>query len=113
MIGQAIEWAPFKLREDVPEVTLIEASLRMQVEFLNQQPGFQRRELLKLAPGNFVDLVWWETRAAAEAMMRIAGEHQVCVDYFGLMQFDAPPPGAGAGEGGVTHLIQLATYPGR
>ncbi|WP_374310436.1 antibiotic biosynthesis monooxygenase [Dongia sp.] len=109
MAQQAIEWAPFKLKPGVAEGSVMQASAEMQKHFLDRQPGFMRRELLKRGPGEFVDLVWWESREAAEAAMQVAGTSQACAGYFALMQFDTPPEGA-VSDSGILHLAQLATY---
>lgn len=111
MTQQSIEWAPFKSRPDVTESAIVAASNKMQAGFLNEQPGFLRRELLKLGAGDFVDLVWWESRAAAETAMQAAGSSAACADYFSLMQFDTPPAGSVSGTG-ILHFAQLATYGG-
>lgn len=110
MSMQSIEWAPFKLRPGVAEMALIEASNRMQAGFLDKQAGFLRRELLKVNAGNFVDLVWWDSRDAADAAIRQAGESQACGQYFALMQFDAQAAGETEACSGVTHLSPVASY---
>lgn len=111
MMQQSIEWAPFKLKPGVAEGSLVEASAEMQKQFLDRQRGFVRRELLKRGAGDFVDLVWWESRAAAEAAMQAVGTSEACAGYFSLMQFDAPPEDA-VSETGILHFAQLAAYQG-
>lgn len=109
MTQQAIEWAPFKLKPGVAEGRMMEASSAMQKHFLDLQPGFMRRELLQRGPSEFVDLVWWESREAAEAAMRVVGTSQACAGYFALMQFDTASEG-GESDSGILHLAQRATY---
>jgi len=42
-----LEWAPFSLKEGVSEAEILKASENLQTEFLCQQKGFIRRELLR------------------------------------------------------------------
>lgn len=103
-----VEWAPFTLKPDVDDATLLRASETLQAEFLGKQPGFLRRELLKGADRQWVDLVYWESRDAAEAAVRRAQESPVCYQYFQLMvDADHADPGAG-----VLHLEQAAVFRG-
>jgi hypothetical protein len=69
-------------------------------------PGFVRRELLRGGNGQWVDLVWWENRAAADAVIGAVGASALCHSYFELMVgADAQDPGAG-----VLHLHRVRVY---
>lgn len=108
MNRQIIEWAPFRLRADATEARVLEASARLQRDFLEAQPGFVRRELLRGGDGQFVDIVWWTSRQAAEAAMAAAASSAACGQYFALMhEADHAEPGAG-----VVHFESLAQYEG-
>jgi hypothetical protein len=61
-----IEWAPFTLVEGIDEAKLLQASQALQADFLSQQKGFLRRELLKGKDNAWVDLIYWESPEAAE-----------------------------------------------
>lgn len=101
-----IEWAPFTLAEGVDEATLLAASEALQREFLSQQRGFVRRELLRGPGSQWVDLVYWASQEAAEAAMQQVADSPVCRRYFALMTgADANEPG-----GGVLHFAQVAQY---
>jgi hypothetical protein len=101
-----IEWAPFSLAEGVDEASLLAASEALQREFLSQQPGFVRRELLRGHGNQWVDLVYWASQEAAETAMQNVAGSPVCHRYFSLMAgADASEPGAG-----VLHLAQVAQY---
>lgn len=101
-----IEWAPFTLADGVDEATLLAASEALQREFLSQQPGFVRRELLRGSGTQWVDLVYWASKEAAEAAMQHVAGSPVCHRYFALMAgADGDEPGAG-----VLHLAQVAQY---
>lgn len=101
-----IEWAPFLVADGVDEATLYAASAALQQEFLSQQPGFIRRELLKGAGNQWCDLVYWASRAAADQAGQNASNSPVCYRYFTLMQgADHTEPGAG-----VLHFQRVKSY---
>jgi hypothetical protein len=101
-----VEWAPFRLREGITEQALLEASELLQRDFLAGQPGFIRRELLRGADGQWVDLVHWADDAAAQAVFATAMESPVCAEYFKLMVM---PEGADLASG-VLHLHCVREY---
>lgn len=104
--GAVIEWAPFRLAEGAREADLLAASDALQREFLVHQPGFVRRELLRGADGQWVDLVIWRDEPAAMAAMTAAGSSAVCHSYFHLM---VGGENMDAGSG-VLHLRRIRTY---
>lgn len=104
--GGVVEWAPFRLAPGVDEAALLAASRALQEDFLQQQPGFLRRELLHGPDGQWVDLVYWRDASAAAAVMQAAAASTTCHRYFQLME------GAGIMEpgAGVLHLQRVITY---
>ncbi|MEW6681905.1 MAG: hypothetical protein AB1451_03150 [Nitrospirota bacterium] len=105
--GQVVEWAPFELADGASEADLLKASAALQSDFLDRQPGFVRRELLKGKDGKWVDLVYWSNREAAERAVQEAAASPACHRYFQLMrEADHADPGAG-----VVHLERAMTYP--
>jgi hypothetical protein len=106
MSGKTIEFAPFRAKAGVDESTMLALSNRLEGEFLVRQPGYIRRELLKAEDGTFVDLVWWESPAAAEAAMGKVAESEVCAAYFAAMEL------ASEAEAGVSLFRQVRVYPG-
>lgn len=101
-----VEWAPFLLRADVDEPTLITAADGLQRDFLGRRDGFVRRELLRGPDGRWADLVVWRDAAAAEAARDAAGSSAQCSAYFALMRCDA------ADAGGMRHLQRVRVYAG-
>ena len=96
MQGQTIEWAPFRMRAGVTEAELLEAASAIQGEFLEQQDGFVRRELLRGAGDTWCDLLYWRDAEAAQRAMEAAMQNPACARYFGMMQgVDHEDPGAG------------------
>lgn len=100
-----VEWAPFRVRPGVSEDDLRAASAALQSDFLARQPGFLRRELLRGDDGGYVDVVWWESPAAAKAIMDAIAGSPACARYFALMAGDLSDPAAG-----VSHFARLASY---
>jgi len=105
MSEMIVETAVITLREGVSEAELVAASNAFQTDFLNGRKGFLRRELLKQYGGGFLDLVHWESRAAADSVMEAAGDSEVCGSFFSLMETDRANPGEG-----VTHYRSLSVY---
>jgi hypothetical protein len=102
-----VEWAPFRLVSGATEQALLAASESLQRDFLGRQRGFVRRELLRGADGQWVDLVHWEDEAAAHAVLAAAMESSVCAEYFKLME---TPEGADLAAS-VLHLTRVRAYP--
>jgi hypothetical protein len=85
MTGQVLEWAPYRLKQGIDEATLLEASERLQRDFLARQEGFVRRELIKGAEGAYIDLTWWSSFAASQAAVKSAACSMAWRGYFMLM----------------------------
>jgi hypothetical protein len=83
--GQIIEFAPFTLAEGVDEPTLFAASEALQAEFLSQQEGFLRRDLLKTGDGTWADVLYWESRESVERALQEAPNNPAALQYFQLM----------------------------
>ncbi len=104
--GVVIEWVPFRTRAGVDEATLLAASDSIQHEFLERQAGFLRRELLRGADGEWVDLLYWTDEPSATAAMDAAGSSPICHAYFHLMEgSDSADFGAD-----VRHLHRVRAY---
>lgn len=93
---QVMEWAPFTIKEGVTETELLEASKALQTDFLQNQEGFIRRELLIETDKTYIDLVFWKSMAAARNAMSEAKTSAACSAYFRLMNeadFEQPDQG--------------------
>ena len=106
MDRQTVEWAAFQLKKDVSEQALLQASGELQQNFLQKQPGFIRRELLKKSEGSYVDILWWKTRKYAEQASDKVMQHPACLGYFQLMDADLLNPSEA-----LTYFLQVKTYP--
>ena len=101
-----VEWAPFELIAGTDERALLQASETLQKEFLDNQKGFIRRELMKGKDNQWVDLVYWENMADAEQASKNAANSPVCHAYFQLMvAADPDDPAAG-----VLHFEHMKIY---
>lgn len=98
-----VELAQIKLGKGKSEEDLLVASSTFQNEFLSRQPGFVRRELLRKADGNFVDLIHWRSEADAKAIMDKVSRSPACAGYFSVMDMNDPAEG-------VDHLVSMAVY---
>nr|WP_299389025.1 hypothetical protein [Allomuricauda sp.] len=103
---QIMEWAPFTIKEGVTKTELLEASKALQTDFLQNQKGFVRRELLIQSDHNYIDLVQWETMEAARDAMNNAKESPACFAYFSLMKEASQEQP----EQGVFHYQVEASY---
>jgi len=105
MSEMIVETAVIPFREGASEAELVAASDAFQTDFLNGRKGSLRRELLKQDGGGFLDLVHWESRAAADSVMEAAGDSEVFGSFFSLMETDHANPGEG-----VTHYRSVAVH---
>ena len=92
MTDQVLEWAPFRIKPEMDEASLLGASERLQRDFLAHQEGFVRRELIKGAEGAYIDLVWWSSFAASQGAMKNAARSPVCRSYAALMDYSDRDP---------------------
>lgn len=102
MNGRVMEFAPFRLKPDVSETTLLDAAAKMQECFLERQPGYLSRELMRGRDGGYVDVIWWRSHADAAAAIPKVHASKDCLDYFEHMQVDV----ANAGTS-VLHFEQM------
>jgi heme-degrading monooxygenase HmoA len=101
-----VELAPFKLAAGKSETDLLAASSSFQKGFLEEQPGFIRRELVRKSGGSYMDIVHWRSEADAKAVMEKVQESEACALYFSVMDM------TGGSETGVDLLPSLAVYKG-
>lgn len=105
MTAITVEMAKINLAVGKSEAELVAASEQFQREFLSRQPGFLRRELLRLDEGNYLDLIHWRSAADASAVMEYAMESPQCQAYFAVMAMDTDKP-----DEGVARYTSLAVY---
>lgn len=91
--GAIVEWAPFTLAPGATEAQLLDAAREIQSGFLERQPGFLRRELLRGKDGGFVDILHWRDQASVDAAMQTAMTNPACAAYFACMATTDAPAG--------------------
>ena len=99
-----IEWAPFEVAGHVSDEQLEKAAAELEVNFLQKQDGYLRRELLKGKGKQWVDLVYWSSSQAAEKAAEDANISEAFLEYFSLMV------GLEDAEDGISHYRQVRVW---
>jgi len=84
-MAEFIEWAPFGIKPEVAEMSLLVAAELMQTQFLQGQKGYLQRDLMKSPCGQYVDLIRWSSESAAHKALMLAQSNPSCLRYFDLM----------------------------
>ena len=105
MNNTVVEIATITLKPGKTETQLLAASDVFQMDFVKGMKGFIRRELVHLKDNEYADIIHWQTKKDADAVMEKAMSSDACMAFFSLMEMDEANP-----EGGVTHYKSLATY---
>lgn len=101
--GNTVEWAPFRLKEDLSETQLLEQANRFQEDFLQHQMGYSERQLLRHSDGSYADLIYWHSDQEAKAAAELAPTLAECQAYFAMMQ-------AADATAGMSHFTLLKRY---
>jgi hypothetical protein len=102
-----VEYAKFTLKEGVTETQVIAASNKFQEDFLIEQSGYIKRDLLHLEGRDWVDIVYWASKEDAHKVLKVCEKNPICGEYFSIMEpFDPKIP-----NGGVIHLELVKSYP--
>lgn len=96
--------APIKLAKGKSEADLLSASDRFQKEFANDQAGILRRELVKTAEGQYMDIVQFRSAKDAKDVMKKEQESTVCHAFFAVMDME------GMDDSEIKLLPSLVTY---
>jgi heme-degrading monooxygenase HmoA len=105
MNAPCIEIARFRLKAEVSDEELRNASDALQDDFLSRVAGFLSRELLHVEGRDYVDLVRWRSKEAALAAMQKADQWPAAGAYFALVDWEAVDPSTA-----VTHCALLVSY---
>ena len=97
--------APIKLAAGKTEEDLLVASARFQKEFVNDEPGIVRRELVRKADGTYLDIVQFRSKEDAMAVIEKEKESVACHAFFSVMDI-----GSVGETGGIDFYQSLATY---
>lgn len=99
-----IEWAPFEVAAHVSDEQLENAAVEVEVNFLQKQDGYLRRELLKGEGRHWVDLVYWSSLEDAQKAAELANASEAFLAYFSLMV------GLENAEDGISHYRQVKVW---
>jgi hypothetical protein len=97
--------APAKLKPGVDEATMLAASDRFETDFVRKQPGIIRRHLLRDKNGDYADLVFFESKEAADKVIEAEMTSPECALFFSLMEMDESAP-----DMGVLAFEQIKSY---
>jgi len=85
MTTVVIEITQFTLVKDVAEQEFLREAEHIQYLFLEKQPGYIDRELLKDAAGHWADVLHWETTAQAQAAAQAMLQEPVCQRFLTMI----------------------------
>lgn len=105
MTEQILEFAAIKLAPGSSEQDLLSASQVFQTEFLDNQDGFIRRDMVRKGDGTYLDVILWQSRAHADAVFERAQSSEAVGQYFGHMEIDPDNMDAG-----VEHCALLRSF---
>ncbi|MBL4639633.1 MAG: hypothetical protein JKY57_03790 [Kordiimonadaceae bacterium] len=100
-----IEMAPITLLDGKTEVDLMAASDVFQKGFVNGLKGFIRREMVHVKDNDYMDIIHWESKEDAEAVLGLIEGSAECAAFFSLMDMSGMDE-----SGGVKHYTSLASY---
>ena len=83
-----IALAPFELKADVSEQTLLSASDRFDQEFASKQDGIVIRVLVKDDEGGYADLVFFRDLESIDRVIEAEQNSDVCAAFFSIMDSD-------------------------
>jgi hypothetical protein len=101
-----IQLVAIRLKDGVDEKTLLDASDAFQRGFVGKQKGIVRRLLLKGKDGGYADLVFFESKEAADQVARAEETSQECLEFFRIME----APDEGVPDMGVLSFEHIKTY---
>lgn len=81
----AIELAPFSVADGVSINELLQASERLERDFLSKADGYLGRVLMQKDSGTWADIVFWQSGEHASKAMEAASTSETCRAYFECM----------------------------
>jgi hypothetical protein len=85
-----VQFAPLKLREGFDEQALLAASDAFQVSFVSRQQGIVKRILMRGTDGSYADLIYFESKLAADRVTAAQALSKERVEFFKIMQTPDP-----------------------
>jgi hypothetical protein len=85
-----VQFAPLRLREGFDEQALLAASDAFQVSFVNRQQGIVKRILMRGTDGSYADMIYFESKLAADRVAAAQAVSQERLEFFKIMQPSDP-----------------------
>jgi hypothetical protein len=101
-----IQLVSVQLKEGVDEKTLLETSDAFQRAFVSKQQGVLKRILTRAKHGGYADLVFFESKEAADRVAAAERTSKECHQFFEIFQ----PPNEALPHMGVLSFEPLKTY---
>jgi hypothetical protein len=102
----AVELAPFTVANGMSTGALLEASERLERDFLSKADGYLGRVLVQKDSSTWADIVFWRSAEHASKAIQAAASSEACRSYFECM---AAADHNDAAQG-VTLYRSLKTY---
>lgn len=96
--------APIKLAAGKTEKDLLSASEKFQTDFVRQEEGVLRRELVRTGEGTYMDIVQFRSAEDAQIVMEKEQTSPVCHAFFAIMDM------TGAENAEMPLYVSLETY---
>jgi hypothetical protein len=91
-----VEVAPFTIGRGIATDALLEASDRLEREFLSRADGYVGRILVQRESTAWADIVFWRSARHAQQAMQAVASSEACRAYFTCMaEADHEDPGQG------------------
>ena len=88
-MDRTLELVVFELNDGVTHEDFM-ATVTPVSEWVSTQPGFISRELVHSPDtGKYIDIVWWRTRAEADAAAEAAIASSICAPMFGRISLES------------------------
>src|SRR5215470_14261691 len=94
--SNTLEFAAFTKASGLTDAELLSASEAFEREFVTRQPGYLGRILVKKNDTEWADIILWQSRAHADAVIQAALASESCAKWFQCMvNASTDDPGAG------------------
>lgn len=101
-----IQLAPGKIKTGISEAAILKASDAFDRDFVRHQEGILKRILMRGKDGTYADLVFFESKEAAERVAQVEQMgHPACLEFFQLWEMDASKP-----DMGILSFEPMKTY---
>jgi hypothetical protein len=81
----ALEIVTYKIKDGVTVPDFLKASAQLEEGFARKQEGFMGRTFARSEGNEWVDVIRWQSMAAAEAASKAAMESPACGPMFGMI----------------------------